>query len=504
MNLNRTVKRRIVIGCLVLFCLLFVMITYWTPLAGDDWGYALTGMRNNPFVACFRQYFNWSGRILSELWGYIVAPRKWLWNILNPALFTGIFMTILAIARPRKNLITCTLVIMFLILSVKDYVRMQTYTWIMGTTYVIPLLLLLIYTLILRKLLIDNDTNKYMIYGCYLINLAVPLYMENAGAAIMVANILCIIFAFFDDKKKIKQLSIFLLISIIGFMICRMSPGAVYRLNNEHAAWLSMSIFEQIATNWNNFLRFTFLDNKYLICVLSIVLFSYTIINRYHYSHSMIHVVLIAMVYLFGIIQSISANINSILHIDALQILYNIEYPGCSLVISILLILYILCVIITICNFMDYDRRYLSLYVLMVGGSANIAMLLSPIFDSRSSIYNIFFLILLTVIFLDDMNMNYYVNLGILAILILMNLLQFKTYIYKYHLVNEVQKERMEQIYYYQDHPEDTNGYFVRMPIMTIHSADIEQWDTFHQEVFKEYYGLNPEIELHFYFKEHY
>ena len=52
------------------------------------------------------------------------------------------------------------------------------------------------------------------------------------------------------------------------------------------------------------------------------------------------------------------------------------------------------------------------------------------------------------------MNMNYYVNLGILAILILMNLLQFKTYIYKYHLVNEVQKERMEQIYYYQDHPE--------------------------------------------------
>ena len=153
MNLNRTVKRRIVIGCLVLFCLLFVMITYWTPLAGDDWGYALTGMRNNPFVACFRQYFNWSGRILSELWGYIVAPRKWLWNILNPALFTGIFMTILAIARPRKNLVTCTLVVMFLILSVKDYVRMQTYTWIMGTTYVIPLLLLLIYTLILRKLL---------------------------------------------------------------------------------------------------------------------------------------------------------------------------------------------------------------------------------------------------------------------------------------------------------------------------------------------------------------
>ena len=153
---------------------------------------------------------------------------------------------------------------------------------------------------------------------------------------------------------------------------------------------------------------------------------------------------------------------------------------------------------------MDYDRRYLSLYVLMVGGSANIAMLLSPIFDSRSSIYTIFFLILLTVIFLDDMNMNYYVNLGILAILILMNLLQFKTYIYKYHLVNEVQKERMEQIYYYQDHPEDTNGYFVRMPIMTIHSADIEEWDTFHQEVFKEYYKLNPEIELHFYFKEQY
>lgn len=504
MRTIKNAKKKIVILCLVIFFLLFALITYYTPLAGDDWGYALTGMRNNPFVAMIQQYFNWSGRMLSELWGYLVAPRKWLWNILNPLLFTGIFATILAIVKPRKNVITCTLVVMFLILSVKDFVRMQTYTWIMGTTYVIPLLLLLMYTLCLKKLLLEDYSNKYMQIGCWVINLAVGLYMENAAVAIVVANILALIFAWFDYRKNVKTLAINLVISIIGLLICRLSPGAMYRLANEHAQWMELSLFAKISANWNNFLRFTFLDNKYLICVLSLVLLCYIFVHRAKYKHHISHVWMMGVVYALGFVQSVSANINSFLHIDGLRILYDIEYPGCSIVISVLLVAYLISVFVTILNFLDYDRRYLSLYVLMVGGSANIAMLVSPIFDSRSSIYTIYFLIVLTIIFLDNININYRISAVIIVILVGLNLLQFKTYIHKYRLVNSVNKERIAQIQYYQDHPEDTNGYFVRMPIMTIHSADIEEWDTFHQDVFKQYFNLNPELELHFYFKDQY
>ena len=82
--------------------------------------------------------------------------------------------------------------------------------------------------------------------------------------------------------------------------------------------------------------------------------------------------------------------------------------------------------------------------------------------------------------------------------------MQVRTYVYKYMLVNQINNERNEQIKYYQDHPEEDEGWFVRYPIMTIHSGDIEDWDTFHQQVFKQYYGLNPDMTLHFYYKDQY
>ena len=50
-----------------------------------------------------------------------------------------------------KKYITAPLLIMAEMLSVDDNLRMETYSWIMGTTYIIPLFLSLLYFL-----LIDN------------------------------------------------------------------------------------------------------------------------------------------------------------------------------------------------------------------------------------------------------------------------------------------------------------------------------------------------------------
>ena len=117
-----------------------------TPLAGDDWGYALNGLKQNPLKSAWEFYFSWSGRFFSELWGFVVAPRKWLWNILNPLLFTAIFLSIFKIAvRVETGGHISALLIMTMMLNINADIRMQTYTWIMGTTYVIPLALSLIY-----------------------------------------------------------------------------------------------------------------------------------------------------------------------------------------------------------------------------------------------------------------------------------------------------------------------------------------------------------------------
>ena len=90
------------LGALFIFVLFYYM-TVRTPLAGDDWGYAVNGMSGNPFVKAWEFYFTWSGRYFAELWGFIVAPRKGLWNFLNPALFAGIYVLLYQIVNPKRN-----------------------------------------------------------------------------------------------------------------------------------------------------------------------------------------------------------------------------------------------------------------------------------------------------------------------------------------------------------------------------------------------------------------
>ena len=64
----------------ILFCFFafFMILSRWAPVAGDDWGYALGGRWNNPFMKAVQFYFIWSGRFFSELWGFLIADRKYL------------------------------------------------------------------------------------------------------------------------------------------------------------------------------------------------------------------------------------------------------------------------------------------------------------------------------------------------------------------------------------------------------------------------------------------
>jgi len=69
-------------------------------------------------------------------------------------------------------------------------------------------------------------------------------------------------------------------------------------------------------------------------------------------------------------------------------------------------------------------------------------------------------------------------------------------------LVHQVQQDRLSKIAYYVDHPEVKDVWLPRMPIFTVHSADIEPEDTYHMDVFKQYYGLSSDCTIHFYWEE--
>lgn len=502
--MNNKLRKISVFGICLAFFALFALITYLTPLAGDDWGYAINGLQGNPFVTAYNFYFSWSGRFFSELWGFIVAPNKWLWNILNPLLFTGILYLIYKIIRPKKNPVAVLLIAVFLILSVKDYVRMETYTWIMGTTYVVPLFLFLLYTYLLKLMVFDGNKNIFVYIGSCLINIYIPLCMENIAVGLILANILVLIYLYFTNKKVLKKFSLFLVLSVVGFIILRMSPGASYRLENEHQAWMAMNIFEQIGTNWNTFLTYTFLDNKYLICLLSLVLIGFTYVNSYKYKKYPKASYVLIGIFALGFIQSIAANIYSKLPLTFLTYLFDINLPETTIVITVIYILYVFAIIWVLSTMMDDYKKWTCIYLVLVGGTCNIAMLLSPIFGPRSSIYAIFLLILVTGYLYEEMMNNILINRIILFVVAGLCLIWSNNYISKYRLVNSIQKERLELIQYYQDHADEKEAWLPRMPIMSIHSADIEDWDTYHQQVFKEYYDLNPNMKVIFYWKESY
>ena len=487
-----------------LIFILFAYITYLTPIVGDDWLYAMAGRVNNPFILAYEHYFSWAGRFFSELACFIVAPHKWLFNILNPIMFASIYYFIYRIISPKQNKVLISIVIAFLMLSVKDQVRMETYSWLTGgCTYVIPLFLCIPYIYIVKHKLLGVGTRK-ILWSVILSLLAfyIGLCLEHISAGMILLNVCFLVYSYFNHKGKWEPLVSPTIMSIISFVILRLSPGSNYRLTNDHPTWLNYSILEQIGINWGAFIRYTFIENKYLIFTLSLVVILVAVSrinkNKNNFTKTAIIVGWASLTTLF----SMSEVAYSITKLDFLRILFDLSYPGALIVTSVVYLGFVGIIIFFLFTCFAGEGFYEPLLYLLVGGSFNIVMMASPIFASRSSLYTIYFIILLICYLISTVKIDKLLYIGALVVFMGLNIVKVNEYIYKYRLVAVVQKEREVIIAYYQAHPEELEIWLPRMPIYTIHSADIEEDNTHHQQTFLAYYGLNPNAKIKLYVRE--
>ena len=473
-------KKNFYILASIFVLMLFAYITQKTPLAGDDWGYALNGSAGTPIKTALDFYNSWSGRFFSELWGMIVPCHKWIWNIVNPLLFMGIFICIYKLAYVQNKPIMCSLLILAIMLSVDDNLRMETYSWIMGTTYIIPLFLSLLYFVIVDNLLKNEVYDAKLITFAIIDNLflfIIGLMMENIAASMIVGIVFVLVYAFLYKKKAVKYLIPNLVFSILSFMIMRMSPGSASRLNGEHAAWAKLSLFEKLANGYPNFLNMTFIQNNYAILLFSICLILLICFSR---KKNKVQKLLPIFVLLMGIV-----TVFSFVFTDALA-------NPTSVYSFIFWPVYIINAFYVLFTYLDNDyRKNKALFMLMFAGCNALVMLYSPIYGSRSAIYTVYYLIVVSLLVLDFVNINkHYIKTIILIVLILIIADRTREYIYKYRLVGIKQNERLEIIKYYQEHPEVEEAWIPRFPIFTVHGADIEIGDTYHFETFKDYYNL--------------
>ena len=463
--------------CMILitgiFFLFFALITHWTPASGDDWVYAVGGMWNNPFKQAFTMYQTWSGRYLSELWGFLVAPHKNLWNVLNPLLFTGILLLLVKLSDTRRPVLTALLA-MALIFSVGNRLRMQTYTWIMGTTYVLPLFFFLIQIWILKGWLAEDEPPLWKTVVLCILSFCIPLYMENAAAMIFGGDLLVLIYCFCTKNPNRKKMILIFGCAVIGSAIILGSPGAASRMANDNAAFNALSFGEKIAQNWPLFLERSFTESLWITIAFTLVTLLWAERNRNEHKP------------LYGLI--------------GLGFVTLLAGQG---------LLYLIYTIVFLAAYIAFEKpsfkKWYVVYLVLCAGGADVVMLLSPIFDSRSSLYTVYLLLLTALVLLQEISLAKQEFRYVLAALFCgISIWRMVSYYDIYHTVHLINIRRYQQVEYYRLRPDAGDAWLIAYPDESIHSPNVQEWDDTHMYYFKEYYNLSQDLHLIFYYLDEY
>lgn len=473
---------------------LFFYITIKTPLAGDDWGFYLNAQHKSPLVLAFEFYFSFSGRFFSEFWEHLGSGNRLIWNFLNPSLFTIIILMLYKITKVKKQHFLIILSLMAMMLSVDDNLRMETYSWLTGEIYIIPLMMALVYFYFIEQILNHKIRHKIIYMLCAFLCFYIGLTVENIAATMIVANLVLFLYAYKILKRNYVLILICLFLSVVFFSVMRLSPGSAIRLYRDHLAWSNLSLLAKFLDGYPNFIEFTFIRNNYLVLFLAV-----SVILSSLYGHKKI-----ALKYQIILILS-----NLIAVFAVFSFVFKWDYNPLILKTSwfslIYWPIYTLIILIYLFNYFNQEKRNKVLFFYVMAGICNATMIFSPIFGSRSSIYTIYFLMIVITMLIDTINFNSYLTMGALIILMVILFDRSYEYYFKYNLVGIVYKERLEIIKYYQKHPEDTEVWIPRYPPFTIHGGDIEKGDTYHFETFKEFYNLPQSSDnIIFYFKESY
>ncbi len=458
-------------------------MTYVTPLAGDDWGYAINGINNNPFEMAISFYYSWSGRFFSELWGFLIAPRKWLWNIINPLLFITIYLCVYKLGGRKHNPLLTTLFIVCAMLSVNAALRMQTYTWIMGTTYVIPLCLSLIYYCIYDYVffnsLIETKHKAMMILSNVLL-FVIGMMMENIAATMIVGIVILIIYAWFNKRILIKYLVPNLIVSIVAFILMRVSPGSAYRLARDSADWAAMGVFEKIAYGYPSFIEQSFLNNRYIIVLFSIICSGNLLFSKEKVP--LWYKIVGILIFAIGSITVFSKIIlSSLSFLHSSNSIYSMVFWPIYIINAFIVLFF---------SLKDDYHKQKAIFFLTIGGTSALVMIFSPLYGERSSLYLVYYLIIVSILVLNNINFNKRAKAALFFLLLAITAYRTTDLIKRYRLVQEMNYTRETEIQYYKDHPDVEEAWFKRYPIDTIHSIDIESDDTYHLETFKAYFDL--------------
>ncbi len=478
----------------IVFCL-FYYISYKTPLSGDDWAFHNNVVKSNVVDAAIGMYFHWEGRLMTLFSMHTLIQYKEIWNLLNAFIFANTFYLLSSFIK-KENQKLSLLFLFFFIVSIKDNIRMETYTWITGSIYYgIPLWLSIVLLFTITNSLFKGKENWISYILVAFTSFYLPLGMENISIAIGFVVLSLIVYDFYKQKKVHPILIVSIIFYGIAFVIWYLSPGSNIRLATM-PEWQTLSIFEKVLRNLPQIINYVFIQNKVIIFSLSCLLIyvSYKTFSKIEFVMSIL-VYGIAIIYLL--------NTRLIQYLPQTARLFDVT-QWWSMLFWVLYIVLLLSQIIRL-NIYKLKQPYLIIFM-GIASLSSASLLMSPVIGSRLILYAVFYMFISFVLILEIIEINRLIKNGMIVILIVMSFIDVRTFYIKYNAVANIYHERemiLDDYHLYSD--QYTTGIWLpRYPIYTIHAGDIEEEDSYHMEAFKIYNNIPMDTDVIFYWKESY
>ena len=453
----------------------FLLISFLSPISGDDWGNYLKGSKGifESITVAVDMYFSWEGRFISRILINILTYHKILWNIVNSLVITGTIYLIVKIVNPKVKLIYPLSLLVFL--SMNIYTFSQTIPWLAGNItylFVIPLLLLYFYY-------IFKEDKKHIITFSIL-NVIMTMFVEHMAVILVFSNLLFIIYRYFKHGKLSKELILYLILSTIGTTIMLMSPGSLYRSSIENVAFNELSIIGKIASNIPNFIYYTFIINPYLIILLSI---ANIYLIRNNISNKTLKILLILFM---NIIPILSTGLYLISNFKDINIFLINPH---SIILTIYYIVYALFLLYLVLK----NKKTIfnkEMFFFIIGISSNVIMMMSPTWGFRTSLATYIFLCIFSLIIINDniKERNIY-NYIALLVVIVSSLFYITLYTSTYRQ-NEENKSIIEKCI--KENSKVIEIY--RYPSFA--NCNINPDDEYHLKVFRRYYNISKDTKI--------
>ena len=256
-----------------------LLLNFLTPFGADDFVYATSTSVLDAFQQEYLQYMTWGGRSVVHLIVriFLITP-KWIFNVLNALVYTGLTLLIFKMANPGKsNNISLYLFIIFSIwLYVINYG--QVILWLTGAAnylwgFFIILCFLLPYNIYAHHNKAFN--HKYIpMAGMFFLGILAGWCNENSsGGAILFVGLILIYCKLYKLKIKNWMVSGFIG-SIIGFLFMILAPGNMIRRHQFVDDRHILVIFSNRIATLTNLLR----DNSTTLIAAFIVLITMQIV----------------------------------------------------------------------------------------------------------------------------------------------------------------------------------------------------------------------------------